>query len=509
MWAGRIYELLPQRFQNLAVSARGWQFHRQRYQSGFFRNAERTVKSNEHCSVDFLRDLQFQTLRVFVGHCAERSPYLIKIWKSKGFSPDDLRTTDDLALIPIISKQELRKHTQQFFTRDIRREDVQVHTSGTTGSPMTVYFSREDVAWRAAFLERCRRWAGVHIGQRRASFTGRDIIPARQTKPPFWRFNRPGNQLLLSAYHLSPENLPAYATALANFNPEIIDGYPSAIHILANHLLRRGDVGLIQPDALLVSAETVLPRQRATIEAAFQAKLFNQYGSSEGAPLVSECRFGRLHVFVDSGVIEILNGDGTATAAGHFGEMVVTSFTTHLTPLVRYAIGDVAVPARDSLKCSCGAPFPVLEALAGRMDDILYTEERGLVGRMDTAFKDLPNTIEEAQITQVGLNSFCLLVVTDRAEYKREHGNRLVADMHKKLGTTAKIELEEVNAIPRSANGKMRPVVNLCRHLLPKEMQYSESYGDLLQLQPDELLASCGVPSDAQATARKSAGPSD
>jgi phenylacetate-CoA ligase len=509
MWADRIYGLLPQRFQDLAVSARGWQFHRQRYQSGFFRNAERTVKSNEHCSVDFLRDMQFQTLRVFAGHCAEHSPYFGALWKSKGFSPDDLRTMDDLTLLPIVSKQELRGHTEQFFTRDIKREDVQVHTSGTTGSPMTVYFTPEDVAWRAAFLERCRRWAGVHIGQRRVSFTGRDIIPARQTKPPFWRFNRPGNQLLLSAYHLSPENLPAYVAALANFDPEIVDGYPSAIHILADHLLRRGDVGLIQPDALLVSAETVLPRQRATIETAFQAKLFNQYGSSEGAPLVSECRFGRLHVFVDSGVIEILNGDGTATAAGHFGEMVVTSFTTHLTPLVRYAIGDMAVPTRDSLECPCGAPFPALQALAGRMDDILYTEERGFVGRMDTAFKDLPNTIVEAQITQMELNSFRLLVVPDGAEYKREHGNHLVADMHKKLGAAAKIELEEVNTIPRSANGKMRPVVNLCRHLLPKEMQCAESYGDLLQLRPDDLLASCGVPTGARPIMRKSADPSD
>ena len=61
---------------------------------------------------------------------------------------------------------------------------------------MTVYFSPEDIGARFAFLERCRRWAGVRVGQRRATFTGQSIVPERQSSAPFWRYNRPGRQML-------------------------------------------------------------------------------------------------------------------------------------------------------------------------------------------------------------------------------------------------------------------------------------------------------------------------
>jgi phenylacetate-CoA ligase len=475
MLAERVYSHLPVAVQNLAVSLKGWGFHRYRYQSASFRNGVVQVKANEELPLEALRALQLEQARAFARFCYDRSPYYRRIWQAKGFQPEDLRRPEDLSLAPVVPKQDMRAHTDQFFTEKIHRSMVASHTSGTTGSPLTVYFSKEDMAQRMAFLERCRRWAGVHIGQRRASFTGRGIVPDQQRKPPFWRHNWPGNQLLFSAYHLTPENLSAYADAMARFKPQIIDGYPSAIHILAEHLLREGHVGLIKPQAILVSAETVLPHQRVAIEAAFTAKLYNQYASSDGAPFVSECSHGRLHDHIDSGIIEILKADGTRAAPGEVGEMVVTSFTTHVTPMFRFAMGDVAVAAPDNSRCECGYPFPILDSIVGRVDDILYTPDRGFVGRMDTAFKNLPNSVIEAQIVQVSPQTIVLKIVPDRSRYKPEHGVQLVKDLRARLGTVVEIQVEEATSIPRSANGKMRPVINLCTDLLPKSLRYSDA----------------------------------
>jgi phenylacetate-CoA ligase len=389
--------------------------------------------------------------------------------------PEDIQKPEDISLIPITPKQDLRARTEEFFTQKIRRDMVEVHTSGTTGSPLTVYFSPEDIGRRYAFLERCRRWAGVHIGMRRASFTGRSIIPERQQKPPFWRFNLPGNQLLFSSYHLSPENLPAYVKALIDFRPEIIDGYPSSIHVVAEHILRTDQVGRIAPKAILVSGETVLPHQRKAIEIAFQTKLYNQYASSEGAPFISECREGWLHIHLDSGIFEILRPDGTPAQAGEPGELVVTSFTTHITPLLRYAIGDVAVPAENDAKCECGLPFPIVEALVGRIDDILYTPDRGYVGRLDTVFKKLTNSIVEAQIVQTSPDRIVLRLVPDPDRYLPEHADLVVKEMRKRLGHVVTIDVEQVTQIPRSENGKMRPVINMCSEILPQPLRYSET----------------------------------
>lgn len=475
MWAERIYDRLPISLQNMAVSFKGHEFHRYRYQSAAFRDALEQVKANEELSREYLRQLQFEQTRAFAAHCYTHSRYYRRAWQAVGFHPQDLKRPEDLVLVPIVAKQEMRANTEEFFTIPVRRELVAAHTSGTTGSPLTVYFSKEDMARRMSFLERCRCWAGVHIGQRRASFTGRAIIPARQKRPPYWRHNRPGTQLLFSAYHLTPENLSAYVEAMAAFQPEILDGYPSAIHILAEYVLRSDCVGKIRPKAILVSAETVLEHQRKTIEAAFRARVYNQYASSDGAPFISECRHGRLHEHIDSGVVEILEPDGTPAAPGQAGEMIITSFTTHVTPMFRFAIGDVAVAAREDVRCECGMPFPVIDSVVGRVDDILCTPDRGFVGRMDTAFKNLPNSVIEAQIVQVSPETIVLKLVPDPSRYKPEHAATLVRDLRSRLGSVVEIQLEETTAIPRSGNGKMRPVINLCKDLLPRALQYADT----------------------------------
>jgi phenylacetate-CoA ligase len=457
---------------------KGWGFHRTRYRSASFRETSRQLRANERLSVEALKAIQFESLRTLANHCYVSAPYYRETWKLAEFDPRALKDLEDLIHAPCTPKQDLRSRTAAFFTQRIGCGLEEVRTSGTTGSPLTVYFSKEDIGRRMAFLERCRRWAGVHIGQRRASFTGRNIIPGRQTKPPYWRWNRPGRQLLLSAYHLSEKNLPAYIDALAKFNPEIMDGYPSAIHILAEHVLQTGQAGRIHPAAILVSAETVLPHQRRSIEAAFQTKLYNQYASSEGAPFVSECSYDRLHVHLDSGVIEVLNPDHSPTLPGQVGQMVVTSFTTGVTPLFRFAIGDLAVPAENSAACECGLPFPMLEAIIGRVDDILHTPDRGYVGRLDTAFKSLPNSVVEAQIVQTASETILLRIVPDRMRYRPEHLALILGELRRRLGTIVQIEIEEVGRIERTANGKMRPVVNLCRDLLPQPLRYAESEMD-------------------------------
>ena len=339
----KIYERSPVFLQNLMVSVKGRQIHKTRYLSPSHLKAQRLLEANEKLSPEALVESQFQDLRSFVEHCYDKSPYYRRQFETRGLLPRDIKEPRDVLRIPITPKADLRAQTDSFFTRRIDRRMVAVHTSGTTGSPMTVYFSPEDIGARFAFLERCRRWAGVRVGQRRASFTGQSIIPERQRSAPFWRYNGPGNQLLFSSYHLSHDYLPQYAKALQEFDPEIIEGYPSSIHVVAEYLLRNHLPGLVNPAAILVSAETVLPHQREAIERAFQAKLYNQYASSEGAPFISECRVGRLHVHMDSGFIEILKPDEMPAEPGETGEMVVTSFTTHVTPLLRYAIGDIAV----------------------------------------------------------------------------------------------------------------------------------------------------------------------
>jgi phenylacetate-CoA ligase len=474
MLAERVYSVLPLALQNVAVSLKGWKLHQARYLSRSFRESELELQGNEHLSLEALKELQFREFCFFAKFCYEASPYYRRLWQSRKLHPLDIRRREDMSLAPVVPKMELRAHTEEFFTEKMHWGMEAVHTSGTSGSPLTVYFTSDDVGRRFAFLDRCRRWAGVGVGQKRASFTGRNLIPSRQRTPPFWRYNYPGRQLLFSSYHLSAQNLDAYVDALEDFQPEILDGYPSALHVVAEHMLRKGRTSVARPRAILTSAETVLPHQRRSIESAFAAKLYNQYASSEGAPFVSECWNGQLHVQLDSGVIEILDFQNQPVRPGEVGQIVVTSFFTHMVPLLRYAMGDTAIAGEHECSCPCGLPFPTIQAIVGRVDDFLFTAERGFVGRLDTVFKAVPNSIIEAQIVQTSPDRIVLRLVPDRPKYSPKHAEKIVEEMRARLGRSAVIAVEEVDSIPRSANGKMRPVVNLCKDLLPDPLRYVE-----------------------------------
>ena len=118
-------------------------------------------------------------------------------------------------------------------------------------------------------------------------------------------------------------------------------------------------------------------------------------------------------------------------------------------------------------------PFPTVEAIIGRIDDILYTPDRGYVGRLDPVFKKIPNSVVEAQIIQTTSEEIVLRLVPDPKKYQTKHGEMIIAEMRKRLGQVVAIRIEEVKQIPRTANGKIRPVINMCSDDLPNHLRYT------------------------------------
>ena len=180
--------------------------------------------------------------------------------------------------------------------------------------------------------------------------------------------------------HLLPKNLPYYAAALEDFRPVYLCGYPSSMHVLAEYYRRAGQ----RPaplKAVLTSAETLLDTQRRTIEETFRTRVFDQYGQTEMQSFWYECPAGRMHAHPLAGITEILRPDGSPAAPGEMGEIVLTGLINYAMPLIRYRVGDTA--RASSEKCPCGRGMPVIQEIGGRLDDFVYTRERGFLGRLD------------------------------------------------------------------------------------------------------------------------------
>jgi phenylacetate-CoA ligase len=298
---------------------------------------------------------------------------------------------------------------------------------------------------------------GVSRHDRWAIIGGQLITPVHQQKAPFWVWNYALNQLYCSAYHLAPNFLAAYLDALIRYRVRYLWGYTSALYELAQAALELGSCFNIS--VAVTNAEPVYDYQRTAIEKAFGCPVRETYGLAEIVAAASECEWGKKHLWPEVGWIETLNGDRLENGDDD-NELVCTGLLNSDMPLIRYRTGDTGALATEE-HCSCGRTLPVVRAIEGRVDDLLYTADGRRIGRLDPVFKSgLP--VREAQIVQETLDQLRIRFVP-APNYTSEAGRSMIERLQARVGKM-QIVLEQVEKVPRTSNGKFRAVV--CK--LPK-----------------------------------------
>jgi len=450
-----IYHHLPPFARNIAATARGHYLRWWRYGPETERLVEEALERDTWSSEQW-RNWQEERLAYVRHRAATQVPYYRQQWSERR-RKGDTSSPEYLENWPILKKDVLRAKSRAFVADDCDpRRMFRDHTSGTTGTPLDVWCSRETVrAWYALFEARWRRWYGVSRHDRWAILGGQLVTPAKQDSPPFWVWNAGLNQLYLSSYHLAPQHIAHYANALKSHNVKYIWGYTSALYELALGVLQCGREDITLRVAI-TNAEPVDDYQREAIEKAFHCSVRETYGMAEIVAGASECDAGNLHLWPEVGYLEILEGD-ERVEPGVVGDIVSTGLLNADMPLVRYHLGDRAAVNNPSAICSCGRTLPLLSCVEGRSDDILYTSSGRRIGRLDPVFKaELP--VKEVQIIQETLHDVRIRYVpasdfTDAAKQSIERRLR------ERMGNTIECTFEEVERIPRTANGKFRAVI--------------------------------------------------
>lgn len=467
----RIYNSSPIWMQHILTSLRGWEYRHRRASDRLIHQHLAFLLESQSWPTEMFVAYQTRALRELLSIAFRDVPYYRRLQQELGCHPEDFKSPEDLRYLPILDKQMLRGHERDFVNEHINlKKCSHGFTSGTTGTPIHLYESQQSFAYRWAFVARLRTWAGLTspLYPRRAQFTGRNIVPGRQRTSChiYWRYNYPGNALLFSTTHLTVESVPYYARKLREYKPDLIEGYPSAMLIVAR-VARRLGIELPQPRAIIVSAETLFPDDRKELEEAFNCRVFNQYAASEPSCFWCDCEAGTMHINPEYGISELVDPAGRPVSPGQVGEVVVTSFLNPVMPLIRYRLGDLAI-LRDSTVCACGREMPQAQEIVGRVDDVLYVPQRGYVGRLDPVFKGLSHIVE-AQIVQETLNRIRVLLVPD-TEFNFQLEQKLLNNLRAKLGDQVQIEVTFVEKIPRGANGKFRSVVSKVKHQYPDPM---------------------------------------
>jgi phenylacetate-CoA ligase len=383
-----------------------------------------------------------------IGHSVDQVPFYRDLYA--GIDTSSICGSADLVRLPIIDKRHLQAAGASWRSASAREPLVRIRTSGSTGMPLRFEIDPVYDQWRKAqclrpYLSNGRRLTEPVMRLRSLSL-------ASPNRPLFRRLGLLPELLVDLA--ADPEEV---RRAWQLRRPRILQGYPSALRLLAQSCLERNRALEPAPRLVFTDSELLLPETRELLERAFCAPVIDVFGTFETDNIAYQCdRRAGYHVTPDSVILEIVR-DGVRVGPGEIGELVVTVLRNRTMPFIRYNLHDLA--AWTAEPCGCGRTAPLLEVFAGRANDLLtYPDGRELTPLGISAhFSERAHLLRHYQMRQTGPARFDLLIVPTAA-FTAAEGELLVRELVEKLGPV-RIEIRVTDRIAADPSGKLRAFI--------------------------------------------------
>jgi phenylacetate-CoA ligase len=401
-----------------------------------------------------VRGRQWAALRYLLRHAYASVPYYRERFDRDGIDPDWIHNYEDFQRVPLLTKNDIRTQGSRLLSQRFLLAELQCKkTSGSTGVAVKVYVDEDSLQWKRACTIRSDEWSGWRLGEPVAKVWGNPEYQRRG-----WR-GWLRNALLERARYLDTLKmdeaaLARFARTLRKKQPPLIFGHAHSVYLLADYLRHHGPAG-IRPRGIITSAMVLHEWQRRVIEEVFGCPVTNRYGCEEVSLIACECeRHHGLHVNADGVYVEVLR-DGRPTQPGETGSVVVTDLTNRAMPLIRYQVGDVAVPS--GRVCPCGRGLPLLERLEGREADFVVTPDGELISGISLTenFAVQVPGIAQLQIVQETVRRFLFRIVRgpDFGPASLEQIETLAAE---RFGPGVEYDCEYLDTIPPEPSGKYR-----------------------------------------------------
>ena len=438
-----LYNHLPVWVQNVACHVEGLNIKRTRYGSIFWKKLYE-YETRDKWSYDQKCDYRDAKLREMVKYCYDYVPYYKKLFNEGGIDPLQIKYLDDLKKIPILTKDLIRKQPEDFISSSFPSNMIITnHTSGTTGAGFIFKTTQEAISEQWAVWWRYRRKIGIKFDSMCAVLQGKSIVPVSQEKPPFYRWIVPCRQMYHSIYHMKTENLDSYIFAIQKNNIRWIHGYPSAINLLAEHIIERRMK--LKVDYVTTGAENLLDQQRENIRKAFGCEPYQHYGLSESTANFSEDIDHLMTVDEDFSAVEFLR----TCKENKSYSIIGTNLTNFAMPMLRYDTGDLCMFEETKVG-------RIIRKIDGRNEDYLVTKDGTKIGRLDHIFKDQVN-VKEAQFIQEDHGEVTLRIVkSDKFSDDDEYS--IQKEINERI-PNIDLKIEYVYDIPRTKSGKFRFVI--------------------------------------------------
>jgi len=422
------------------------------FKSGDKRLARLNVmEKNQYLDVDRLDDLRLKKLIEIITYAYNNTEYYKRIFDEQGISPKDIKSFSDLSKIPPLKKTDIQNNSNELLSKEFDRTTlIKDASGGSTGEPTVFYKNLEYQQLRAADQLRHDRWSGWDIGDRFALIWGaqRDLKATKSIKE-FIISRFIARIWELDAFEMNKNKMDSYVANLERIQPKMILGYASALVAFSNFLIKHHPDHNISPSGIISSAEMLTEDMRVIIEKAFKCKVLNRYGSREVGLIASECKQQTgLHINADNVFVEVVK-DGKPVPIGGNGEILVTDFSNHGMPLIRYK-GCLSV---DS--CSCGITLPLMKSVDGRVADFFVSNEGTLVhGEYFTHLFYGIEEVEKFQMIQEKIDLVTLKIVSKNSDKSTSYLKYVEKKTKEILGDKCVLDICFVDTIAPSASGK-------------------------------------------------------
>ncbi len=426
-----------------------------------------------------LRTLQDGRVRDVAAHVYERVPFYRDRFVAAGLGPHDVRSVKDLTRLPLTRKSDLRDgYPFGLFAAPVD-DMARIHaSSGTTGKPTVVGYSRNDLEVFSDVCARALAMAGAEPGMMLHNAYGYGLFTGGLG------LHYGAERLGMTVVPVSGGMTQRQLTLITDFRPDVISCTPSYALTLAQELRASG----MEPEDIslrfaVLGAEPWTDAMRREVDAALGVKSANIYGLSEiiGPGVSAECTEARngSHINEDHFYPEVVD-DSTLEPLpeGEEGVLVFTTLTKRGMPLLRYFTGDIA--SLSSEPCACGRTLVRMSLIKGRVDDMLIvrgvnvypTQVEALLGRFPelaphyriivTRDKTLDEVEVQTEVTEVTVRAAGVERLTDEVvagqDTLRALRDRIARLIKDSIGCSMTVRLMAPGETPRSEGGKLARV---------------------------------------------------
>lgn len=406
-----------------------------------------------------MNEKQFSMIQDTLRRAQAHSEFYQAKFREIGLEAGDIRTPEDFAKLPFADKADLRNAYPLKLQAVPDEAVVRIHSSsGTTGMPVIIPYTRKDVDDWAEMFMRCYRMAGI---------TEKDRI---QITPGYglWTagigFQAGCERLGAMAVPMGPGNTEKQLQMMVDLKTTVLGATSSYALLLTEEVQRRGLRDKIALKKGVIGSERWSDKMWATIEKGLGIELFDIYGLTEiyGPGISISCsQKNGLHYWDDYVYFEIIDpATGQVLPDGEYGELVITTLQKEGAPLLRYRTHDLTRLLPGS--CPCGCPHPRHDRILGRTDDMVKVKGVNIFpSQIDQLLQKVEGCTSEYQVVlekEGSKDKMCLRVESDVEGSLAELEERVRRAFKLKIGILIEVQALPVGALPRSEKKTKRVI---------------------------------------------------